>query len=126
MRRGWGSPYEVRCARCDVSFPVETRRCIHCGGPTAASDAPVGTGADFPGPIEVMRTGPSPATAAPSPLPAPVSSDRLPPFPGPIGESEPADEARPGLGATLLRSFGSLFWIIALIGFSIVRSCSEN
>lgn len=29
-----GSPYEVRCPRCDVSFPVETRICIHCGGPT--------------------------------------------------------------------------------------------
>jgi hypothetical protein len=28
------SPYEVRCPRCDVSFPTETRQCIHCGGPT--------------------------------------------------------------------------------------------
>ncbi len=24
-------PYEVRCERCRVSFPVGTRRCIHCG-----------------------------------------------------------------------------------------------
>jgi hypothetical protein len=32
--RGNASPYEVRCPRCDVSFPVETRKCIHCGGPT--------------------------------------------------------------------------------------------
>ena len=28
------SPYEVRCLRCDVSFPVGTRTCLHCGGPT--------------------------------------------------------------------------------------------
>ncbi len=27
------SPYEVRCPRCDVSFPVGTRTCLHCGGP---------------------------------------------------------------------------------------------
>ena len=33
MRRE-ASPYEVRCARCDVSFPVETRSCLHCGGAT--------------------------------------------------------------------------------------------
>ncbi len=26
-----GTPYEVRCERCRVSFPLGTRRCIHCG-----------------------------------------------------------------------------------------------
>jgi hypothetical protein len=26
------SPYEVRCERCRVTFPVGTRRCVHCGG----------------------------------------------------------------------------------------------
>lgn len=25
--------YEVRCERCQTSFPPETKRCIHCGGP---------------------------------------------------------------------------------------------
>jgi hypothetical protein len=25
--------YEVRCERCKTSFPPETKRCIHCGGP---------------------------------------------------------------------------------------------
>lgn len=27
------SPYEVLCNRCDVTFPIGTRHCIHCGGP---------------------------------------------------------------------------------------------
>lgn len=26
------NPYEVRCAQCRVSFPVGTKRCLHCGG----------------------------------------------------------------------------------------------
>jgi len=26
--------FEVYCDRCRVTFPVGTRRCIHCGGPT--------------------------------------------------------------------------------------------
>jgi hypothetical protein len=28
--------YEVRCASCNTSFPPETKRCIHCGGPLGA------------------------------------------------------------------------------------------
>jgi hypothetical protein len=25
--------YEIRCENCKTSFPPETKRCIHCGGP---------------------------------------------------------------------------------------------
>lgn len=32
--------YEVRCPHCRVSFPVGTRRCLHCGGPTRAEGEP--------------------------------------------------------------------------------------
>lgn len=124
------SPYEVRCPRCDVSFPVETRRCIHCGGPTASSDAVAATSAT-----------PAPTTPTSGP-PAPIGIEtegsypwsrrrdartRAPSDPIAPGAEAPApDEATPSLGASLLRSFGSLFWIIALIGFSIMRSCSEG
>jgi hypothetical protein len=27
------TPFEVFCYDCRVTFPVGTRRCIHCGGP---------------------------------------------------------------------------------------------
>ncbi len=27
---------EVRCYRCDVSFPIGTKVCLHCGGRTGA------------------------------------------------------------------------------------------
>ena len=29
---GAQTPYEVYCFRCRVTFPVEARRCLHCGG----------------------------------------------------------------------------------------------
>jgi hypothetical protein len=32
-----GAPFEVYCDRCRVTFPLGTRRCIHCGGPTGSS-----------------------------------------------------------------------------------------
>lgn len=35
LRAADRSQYEVYCNRCGVSFPIGTRRCIHCGGPTA-------------------------------------------------------------------------------------------
>jgi hypothetical protein len=28
--------WEVRCPRCRVSFPLGTRRCMHCGGATVS------------------------------------------------------------------------------------------
>ena len=29
--QGPKTPYEVHCSHCNVTFPVGTRRCIHCG-----------------------------------------------------------------------------------------------
>jgi hypothetical protein len=26
------TPYEISCSRCLVTFPVGTKRCLHCGG----------------------------------------------------------------------------------------------
>lgn len=73
---GTASAYEVRCPRCETSFPPETRRCVHCGrrlergllrGPAAAvataesplveealrrqARAPEAEGARRPGPL---------------------------------------------------------------------------
>ena len=145
---GTGSPYEVRCLRCDVSFPLGTRRCIHCGGPTSSSGASYGAssgafaglGTTMPGPF-APASGTSPApigveTDGPFPWSRPRDSEALPssrpasrPAPGsgiPGAELPEPDEAPQTTGAKLLRSLGSLIWIVALIGFSIVRSCSEG
>ena len=35
---GARTPYEVYCFRCRVTFPVEARRCLHCGGPLFGRD----------------------------------------------------------------------------------------
>src|SRR5262245_23304752 len=40
VETGAPAPFEVRCDRCRVTFPVGTRRCIHCGGPTGRSTRP--------------------------------------------------------------------------------------
>ena len=38
------SDYEVWCASCDVSFPVDSKRCLHCGGRTVADRPAKGLG----------------------------------------------------------------------------------
>ena len=32
------NPYEVYCYRCNVTAPVGTRRCLHCGGPLSREE----------------------------------------------------------------------------------------
>ncbi|MFO0691414.1 MAG: hypothetical protein U0900_22135 [Myxococcota bacterium] len=110
-----GTPYEVRCPRCDVSFPVETRRCIHCGGATSAAGAavPVAAFTGSVGSASGGRSGPAP------PPPIPIAGGDA---------SDAPEEAVPqqGIGAALLRSFGSLFWVVALIGFTLLQRCKEG
>lgn len=109
-----GSPYEVRCPRCDVSFAVETRRCIHCGGPTSASDSLPSIGFAAGSSLPWNRPAET-STGAPEEIGVPGG-----------GGSEVPEKAPISTGATLLRTFGSLIWVVAIVAFSILRSCNEG
>ncbi|HEY5657604.1 MAG TPA: hypothetical protein VIY27_07420 [Myxococcota bacterium] len=37
------TPFEVYCFNCRVTFPVGTRRCVHCGGPIGRRGPTLGT-----------------------------------------------------------------------------------
>ena len=89
------SAYEVRCPRCDVTFPVGTPRCIHCGGPTGPGEAP--------GLRAGMRSLPLPA--------------------GPGRESSDEDEAEARPRGALSRGVAVL-WLLAALAVSIYRACS--
>lgn len=104
--QGVGSPYEVRCPRCNVTFPVETRTCIHCGGPTGASGAhsirnlaqsAIGIEESVP---NLPRTGPAPVDVE-------------------------GDDGPPSIIRSILNSMGSLVWIVLLVVFSLARNCAE-
>ncbi len=53
--------YEVRCERCQTTFPPEWKRCIHCGGPLTRGRSMVSSGVG-PAPAEHGR----PVELAPS------------------------------------------------------------
>jgi hypothetical protein len=57
---GAQTPYEVYCFHCRVTYPVEARRCLHCGGPL------FGWG---------ERAGAAPLGAPGLPLPVPGGED---------------------------------------------------
>lgn len=103
--------YEVRCPRCDVSFPNGTKRCLHCGGRTGASSLGI---------ARLTRSAQSDVSDAQALefVPQPVE----PGAPLPIGEDEPVGGRRHGL----LRTAATLVWVLAAIAFSIMRACSDS
>ena len=105
------SPYEVRCSSCDVSFPVGTRSCMHCGGRTGSS--PWNAGPAPPDLLERYDAREGGETEFPQVSPEPE------PFEG--EESAPRGGIRGRLNAGV-----SLIWIVLAVGFSIMRACGEG
>jgi hypothetical protein len=101
-----GSPYEVRCPRCNVTFPVETRTCIHCGGPTSAS----GTHSVHE---EEMR-----------PIGIDMSGSAMPRPGERVGDVHEEVEA-PSVLRSIVNSLGALLWIALLVIFSLARQCGD-
>lgn len=101
--------YEVRCPSCGVSFPPETRRCLHCGGrtvqPGAITERPFGR-ATPPGRLPGSRGQ------------RPFEIDEAASEGGP-GEELP-DSRR---GRALRIGTGTLWLALILLG-SIYRACS--
>ncbi|MFK7896853.1 MAG: hypothetical protein AB8G23_13505 [Myxococcota bacterium] len=117
--------YEVRCPRCDVTFPIETKRCVHCGGATGkgATISLRGTRFGTKGLGDYSGTGADSGrtTAADYDLGRDTGSPAA-------GEDEIvlADaDASSSLGKSILGSMGSVIWILLLVGFSLARSCGE-
>lgn len=108
--------YEVRCPRCDVSFPTGTKTCLHCGGATGPSTGPRGRVrvAEWARPSRDEQA----SDMARFELAQPA---RATPIDAQIAEED--DTPRRG---GLIRGAGTLVWILLAIGISIARSCSEG
>ena len=119
------SEYEVRCPRCDVSFPPEARTCMHCGGPTGSA----GVFAAFQSVETVVHDEYSPVVGMDQ---TPIEATSESPFS--MGTTDPfADDDRDdvqessgSIGQSIFKSLGGVVWVILLIGFSLARSCGEG
>ena len=100
------SRFEVRCSRCDVSFPTGTRRCFHCGGRTGPSrfQAP-----DMPpellGSAQEREEG------------LDLQMDEAHPA-DPLGDEAPNSKRRGRWNASV-----SLIWIVMALVFTLMRAC---
>ena len=130
-QRGKGSVYEVRCLRCDVSFPVETKTCLHCGGPTSQAGpllAPMGIEEVEPAKDEIFGT-PGPISVDEGPFDAiergqdGVDTTPIELWPDERDAEQP--DAAPSFVKSILRSFGGLVWVALLIAFSLARDCGD-
>ena len=89
-----------------MTFPVETRTCIHCGGPTSASGGHAALD------LERQAIGLDPVAAPPS---------RSGPMP-----VEPEEDAGPSsIFRSILNSLGAVVWIALFVIFSLARQCGE-
>lgn len=122
---GTGPVYEVRCTRCNVSFPVETKKCFHCGGPTGRPGPFVSADPQGSGSIVDVFAAESPVQIGEGPLDASEQggSGSAGEWPNEVGV-EQQDES-PSFVKSLLRSFGGFVWIALLIAFSLARSCGD-
>ena len=107
-----GTDYEVRCSPCDVSFPVETKRCIHCGG-RLGKLAPRLQGVEGLAGFE-LGSGLSQSTPA-----SEASSEALSP-----AEREESEAPTGRFG--FLRGGMTLVWIVLAALYSILRACGEG
>jgi len=109
------SPYEVRCARCDVTFPPEAKRCMHCGAPTQPSIVTV------PDAQPELRTSVSVHDA--SPASGDVGTHVIEPFDAQVDLD---DEEAMGRRPSVLRSLSTVIWVALAVIFSVMRVCSEG
>ena len=106
--------YEVRCPRCDVSFPPETRRCVHCGGKTGTARS---------GAARAVRPREFDESTDLASIAVGMDVDGQPIRTQPlIEDSEEETTSRGGWA----RSAMTLLWVAAAIGFSVLRACQEG
>jgi hypothetical protein len=89
-----------------VTFPVETRTCIHCGGPTSASGGHAALD------LEMQPIGLDPVAVPPSRTgPTPVEPEE--------------DAGTSSIFRSILNSLGAVVWIALFVIFSLARQCGE-
>ena len=136
------SAFEVWCPRCDVSFPVETKRCVHCGGATTKTGRSRFDASAEPSNYESDESrwshshddshyeGDSGHDGGLSQESSAASEDgigrdelfQLPDF----GAGESEAEVSNGPVSTLqsvIRSLGGFIWVIVFVAFTLVRNC---
>jgi len=122
---GAGPAYEVRCPRCNVSFPVETKQCFHCGGATGRSGAFVPVDPQGASSMAKVFSSDSPVQIGERPFEASEDggSSSAEEWPSEVGVEQ--EQESPSFVKSILRSFGGFVWIALLIAFSLARSCGD-
>jgi hypothetical protein len=123
MSKNQESFYEIRCDRCNVSFPPETKVCFHCGerlGPRrqVLDSAPTLEEAFK----HLMPADPTSKNSDPNLLNASRVSPGVAYESGPIAGQEQEQEQEPR--STKARLLGNFVWIALAVVFTVYRACN--
>jgi len=115
------SEYEVRCPRCGVSFPPETKKCVHCGARTrrdgagGRAETSVTDRTELGSVFDRGRFSLSEHDMGAQARPRAFDA-----------EPEEPEEAE-GIGrGGVVRALVTLVWILLAVGFSLLRTCSDK
>ena len=116
------SKYEVRCPRCNVSFPVQTKRCIHCGGKTgSAMIEQQEFHQTIVGQVSVSESTEHAAASASG------GGYAASPFQPESRRGFEVDEDEETSGRpSILRSASTIMWIALAILFTVMRACQDG
>lgn len=92
--------YEVRCPSCQVTFPVGTRHCMHCGGRTEAPSA-----REREADVELVR-------------------QQLPSGPLDLGNGRGGEEAAGDESPSRWSRGIGLLWVAIVLAVSAYRACT--
>lgn len=104
--------YEVWCHRCNVTFPVGTRVCMHCGGRTRAEPPPRSR---FAASEPRLKLG-DPRSYA--------ETGEMQRFELPVAQDESVEEEP--MRRSMLRAGMTLLWMILLAAGYAWRTCSPQ
>jgi len=108
--------FEVRCLQCDVSFPVGTKRCMHCGNKIGRTPRSSPELAEMPFPVAEVEPTAHGATA----------DDRLLGLPGFGGAAEDAGEEGESVPRSVARVGMTLVWVLILVVGLLTRLCESQ
>ena len=91
------TPYEVLCHHCNVTFPVGSKRCIHCGGRLGRRTESRRLSLEMATPFQTTES---------------------------FQEEETAEEAEPQKRSSFMPA--ALLWALLFAGMSIHRACSSG
>ena len=121
MSKNQESFFEIRCDRCNVSFPPETKVCFHCGERLGPRRQVLDSAPTLEEAFKHLMPADPRAKKSDSDL---LDAQRVSPDVAYESESIAEEEQEEGPRSTKARLLGNFVWIALAVVFTVYRACN--